>query len=861
LNLHSPGKNPELPIDVRIPQLLQALEETRVLIVEAEPGAGKTTRFPPALLSAPWCTGRVLVTEPRKIAARLSATRVAQEEGSRLGAKVGYQVRFEDQTSAETQLIYLSEGLLLRQLLDRPHLPGVSVVVLDEAHERSSDLDVLLALLKKTLSDRDDLRVVIMSATLDAQAWQNYLPGAQHFECSGRVYPVVRHYEKQGDDRPLCIRVRSAVRSVREEPGDILVFLPGAREIRDCLSALEDWGDLDTLALHGDLPLKEQVRAVSGGQGKKRVILSTNLAESSLTIPGVTTVIDSGLARQKVFDPFSGVGRLETTVISQARCEQRAGRAGRIEEGRVLRLFTVGDFQRRSAQDIPEILREDLTQILLMLLDARLHPHDLSWLSTPTAQDWKKASSCLVTLGALEDNATQLSKVGKMMARLPLPPRCARLFVETQERGLGRRGAIAAALLAEREILQSSRASMGNMVHSTTRTDSDLEDRIELFLQLREGRFNPRLARDLGLDLHGAKQVDRIAASLISRTPNRSEEGLYGKEAESSLRSCLLKAFPDWVAATKGSTRGLLLSTGVQATLSEQSGVSDVPFLLALSLDAPGGKRTHPLVRMACSVSPDWLLEEAMDQVQAKDELRWNPDKERVEEISELRYGKLTLDFEQREARPSAECGKLLTEHVLSRGPAVFDPNGRLARLFLRLELLLKYRPDLAAEFTDQKSAVKIDRSSMFRKAVEMAAEHSVRLSQIRSEDLSSHLFAALTEGQRSALHHQVPENISLKGGRTLTVNYDEGRDPWIESRLQDFFSMTETPCILQGQLPLSLHLLAPNYRAVQVTSDLQGFWSRHYPDLRRQLMRRYPRHLWPEDGSSAKPPTPGKIR
>lgn len=850
-----------LPIDERIFEIVEAIASptNQVVIVEAEPGAGKTTRLPPALLRAPFCKEKVFVTEPRRIAAKLSATRVAEEVGCGLGAEVGYRVRFEDRTGPETRLIYVTEGLLLRQILADPGLSGVSVVVLDEAHERSLDLDVLLALLKRALTKRNDLKLVIMSATLNVQAWQEYLPGSKYFECSGRSFAVSRHYQNSHDLRPLPIEVRSAIRSTLDEVGDILVFLPGAKEIRACQLALQELPGLEVLPLHGDLPLKAQIQAVSGGGTQKRVILSTNLAESSLTISGVTTVIDSGLARQKVFDPFSGVARLETVAISQARCEQRAGRAGRLAEGRVLRLFPLGDFQRRPAQDTPEILRADLAQMLLLLIGAKVSPAELSWLSPAPSSAWEKAQGHLKILGALTEttHGSKLSAEGHAMAAIPLPPRCARLLVESRKRGVGRRGALAAVLLAERDILQSSRIRLGNAQAFTTRTDSDLNDRLELFEQLEGGRFSSRLARELNIDLRAAEQVAKLVG-VLDAGPNND---LSIENSGSLLTSCLLKAFPDWVACPRGSSKELLLSTGVQAALSEQSGVVDSPFILALSCDAPGGKRTRPLVRLACAISADILLSEANDQVETIEELRWNSEKNRVDEVSELRYGKLTLDAERREARPSPECRDILTENVLSRGPAVFDPEGRLAHLFVRFEVLRKCRPDLAEKLNIPETENRQGWEDLWRKAIHAMAEFSSNLTQIVATDLSAHFLDSLPAAQRTTLQHQVPELVTLRGGLALKVHYEQGRDPWIESRLQDFFSMTETPALCQGILPLSIQLLAPNRRAVQITSDLAGFWSRHYPDLRKQLMRRYPKHLWPEDGSTASPPQPGRIR
>ncbi len=866
-------KNPlslaHLPIDDETPKILASLSQhdTNRIILEAPPGAGKTTRVPIALLNEAWCTSQVLVSEPRRIAARLAATRVAQETKTILGQLVGYRLRFADETSENTRLIYLTEGLLLRTLLKNPLLHGVSAVVLDEVHERSADLDVLLALLRRTQKLRPDLKVIAMSATLDAAALGSYFEPCVRHRSQGRTFAVDIEYLARLDERPLAIQVRSAIKSSLKREGDILVFLPGSGEIRACAQALEGIPNAEVLPLHGDLSVTEQAHAIAPGGKKKRIILSTNVAESSVTISGVTTVIDSGLARTQVFDPWSGVSRLETIEISQARTVQRAGRAGRVQAGRALRLYTRANYQSRPPQDIPELLRSDLSSIYLSLLFAKVEPCSLEYISPPAQKSWELARELLQQLGALRENT--LTDIGRAMAQLPLPVRLARVAIESWRLEIAPLGTLAAVLLSERDIKSNTRAFRAKDLDITT-SNSDIEDRIELFEQLKEGHFNGRLARDLNLDIRGARQVDQLQRSILKFLRKACKGLTPTSPPEHPLSAALLAGFVDRVAARRETSRELILSTGTRATLHETSAVMAAPLMLALTADAPFGKRRMAQVRIAHCIEADWLLDVAATEVKAEERHQWNGAKERVDEVSSLTYGKIVLDETRGTASPSEACAKVLAQVALAKGPAIYDPLSRLESLFVRLSLLRTHLPEIfkedallpGEEALNWKEANEAENEERFiSKAIDQAAQSRSHLAAIIEADLASELQSALPEAIQGALRREVPVEVTLRGGKRVQVHFDKGRPPWIESRLQDFFSMSETPHLCRGRLALQLHLLAPNKRALQVTTDLAGFWERHYPDLRRQLQRRYPRHLWPEDGCNAEPPPPGRIR
>ncbi len=872
-----------LPIDEIVPQLLARLSEpsVRVMIVEAPPGAGKTTRLPAAIFQQSWCTGPVLVSEPRRIATRLAAHRVAQELGEAVGQRVGYRVRFEDKTGPNTRLTYLTEGLLLSELLQRPRLPAHSIVMVDEVHERSADLDTLLALLKLKLSQERDLKVVAMSATLNAERLAEYFgPDTVRLVSAGKSYPVTVSYAAKPDDRPLPIQVRSAIKdAIKLETnavaGDILVFLPGAQEIRDCAHALAEVPNFIVQALHGDLPLSEQAQVVNETQAGRRIVLSTNVAESSLTIPGVTVVIDSGLARNAEFDPWAGITRLQTQAISQARAIQRMGRAGRVQPGHAVRLYTHGQFTARPEQDTPELLRSDLSELWLKLLahQARGGPAlaDYHFLDEPPPQSFAQAQQLLTLLGATDQQG--ITSLGLTMSVLPLVPRLSKVVATAHVQGLLAHGCLAAALLSERDLLVSTRRSHEHA--QVIATDSDLDERIERLAQIVAARFDRHLTRDLDLDLQTARSVDQVARnlyrqarSLFSNQKTTDSELYRQLEIETQLgrplAQVLLRGFVDRVAAARGTGREFVLQTGTQATLSPHSGVT-APYLLALSMDAPGGRARKPVIRMAARIDPDWLLELDEGLLTATDDYSFEPSRERVECVSRLCFGKIVLDESRREAPPGPEAQKVLVDAVLARGANSFDPEGKLARARARLRVLLDTCPELLLEHDEVTQAdirqVAHDYGALVNLALTSLASEATSLKQLLSQDLSHALAQALPHELNRHLERETPLTVRLKGGLSVTVNYEQDKAPWIEARLQNFFSMQDTPRICGGRLPVQLHLLAPNHRAVQVTSDLAGFWQRHYPELRKQLMRRYPKHLWPEDGRTALPPTPGKIR
>ncbi len=728
-----------LPIDSLLPVITAELRKSRSLVVEAAPGAGKTTRVPPALLEF----GPVLVLEPRRIAARLAARRVAEEMGERPGETVGYQVRFEEVAGPKTRLRFLTEGVLTRRMLSDPELRGVATVVLDEFHERHLESDLALALLRRLQQTRrPDLRIVVMSATLEAA------PVARYLECGsvrseGRLFDLaVTHLPYS--PAPLEEQVAAALPKLRTQ-GDVLVFLPGAAEIRRAQRALANSGLL-ALPLYGDLSPAEQDLALAPSE-RKKVILATNIAESSVTIDGVSAVIDSGLARVASDSPWTGIPRLDVMRISKASAKQRAGRAGRQGPGEALRLYTAEDFHRRPEHDVPEIARRELSQVCLQLEAMGIHdPRELNWLDAPPDAAIAAAEGLLDRLHA---RGAQAAK----MARLPLHPRLARLVLEADSDD----GCLTAALVSTGERVKSS----------------DLLEALEAPV---EGRI-------------------RATYDQIRRAVRPGGKGM-------PIEKAVLTAFPDRVMKTDH-------------------------FLVAIDVEERSDQ-PDPIVRLSVKIDANWLLDLFPERISERNGAVWNKAAERVEAVSALLYDDLVITETRGGVPDPDEAARLLLAAGAARVIDREDLEDFLARV----------------EFASQHCSIRPITEQDIEAAILDVCRNATRLSEVKGVSLKPALMARINQRM---LDEIAPERLKLPGGRQTKVNYERGKPPWLASRLQDFFGMRESPRLANGKVALVLHLLAPNQRAVQTTTDLAGFWERLYPQVRKELGRRYPRHKWPE--------------
>ncbi|MHB8420709.1 MAG: ATP-dependent helicase HrpB [Myxococcales bacterium] len=816
-----------LPIDPLLPEAVAKLRASSSLVLTAAPGAGKTTRLPRALLEAGFADGgEIVVLEPRRIAARLAAGRVAEELGERIGERVGYQVRFEDVSGPKTRLRFVTEGLLTRRLVSDPTLRGVAAVVLDELHERSVHTDLALALLRRLQRGaRPELRLVAMSATMDPEPVADFLGGAPILASSGRQFEVRIEHLPLPDARPLHDQVASALRRLlaEEVPGHVLVFLPGAAEIRraaEAVAPLAERAELVVLPLHGSLSSEEQDRAVRPTE-RRKVILATNVAETSITIDGVAAVIDGGLARQAGHSAWSGLPTLKLGKVSRASAAQRAGRAGRTRDGVCLRLYTRHDHDGRPAYETPEILRADLAEPLLALKAAGVADAGFEWFEAPPSPALAAAEELLRALGAAEASGV-LTELGRKLARLPLHPRLGRLVVEAAARGAGESGCELAALLAERDV-RADRATL----------HAGPSDPLELLASVR--------GRD-------ASRIDRVARQLARLAGARDAKG-SAAEREEALQVALLTAFPDRVARRRRpGADELLLCGGGAARLARESVVREAELVVAV--DAEGGRAaghgTTVLVRSASAIEPEWLVDLFPERVREEDQVTWDAAAERVRAASRLLYGQIAIEETAGARGDPGRVAAALAEAALAKGPRAFAPAEEVDRLIARVALARERHPEGRLPPLGEEE---------LRAALAELCQGRRSFAELRDVSLLAAALGRLSHDQRRLLDEVAPEHVPLPSGRRAQVEYAAGRPPFLASRLQDFFGLRAGPAIDRGRLPLVLHLLAPNQRAVQVTDDLAGFWERTYPGVRKELSRRYPRHAWPEDPRVAPPP------
>jgi ATP-dependent helicase HrpB len=907
-----------LPIDEILSDVTERLRSAPSLVIEAPPGAGKTTRVPPSILDAGLAgEGGVLVLEPRRIAARMAARRVSEERGERVGETVGYQVRFEDVSSARTRLRFLTEGVLTRRLLADPKLKGVGCVVLDEFHERHLQADVALALLRRLQRTvRPDLKVVAMSATLDAAPVAVYL-GCEVLRSEGRRFEVEVEHAARHDERPLEVQVEAAVRRLVSEglDGDVLVFLPGAASIRRAQGACERVAaeaNLRVLPLHGELPSAQQDEAVRPSDARK-LILSTNVAETSVTIEGVAAVVDSGLARVAGHSPWSGLPVLKVSRVSRASAVQRAGRAGRTREGRCLRLYTAQDFNARPEYETPEVRRLDLAETVLELRASGVEDvAGFDWFEPPQPESLAAAESLLRRLGAT-DELGRVTDAGRSMLRMPLHPRLARIVVEAERRGVASDACTVAALISERDIragrvrlgVEREEKSAGREAPrrgAEKQGSSDLIELLELFSEAEAANFDAERVRRLGLEPNAVRAVSRAGGQLrrtlsrggakgvrrdaqsaaevsrvsperggAGRSRARGNAGRVGaqlsEESERELLISVLAGYPDRVARRRASkeardsSRELLLSGGGTAELAPESVVRGAEFMVAVDAEERGDAASafarssrsgmsaaksgaaKSVVRLASAIEPDWLLDLFADSLAERVEARWNAQGERVEVVRRLVYEQLVVDEWRADKSEGEEVTRALASAALDAGARAFADWEQVESFLARVEFTSGAFPEesLPALSDADVDAALVEMCEGRRSFAELREA-------ARAGELLERVRRRLTHEQSRLVARAAPERVTLARGRQAKVKYERARAPYVASRLQDFFGMSDGPRVACGRVALVLQLLAPNQRPVQVTTDLAGFWSRHYASVRRELSRRYPRHAWPED-------------
>jgi ATP-dependent helicase HrpB len=832
-----------LPIDAVLPEVVAALRDHTALVLRAPAGAGKTTRVAPAMLDARLAKrGQIVMLEPRRLAVRAAARRIALERGGRVGGEVGYHVRFDRQAGRDTRLLIVTPGILLRRLLDDPFLEGVDILIFDEFHERSLDNDLALGiarLLQQTV--RPELRLVVMSATLSTERVAAYLGGCPVVTSEGRLHPIDIVYEPRSMDDPWPeTAARAAERLLDRTDGDLLVFLPGVQEIRRTADALQRRAredDLLVLPLFGDLPPEEQDRALLP-QSRRRIVLATNVAETSVTVEGISGVVDTGLARIMTFDPDLGLDRLELTPIARDSADQRAGRAGRLRPGVCVRLWSEASHRLRPERTEPEVRRVDLAGTLLHLLcmgeaDVQHFP----WLEAPPTAAIEQAFALLRRLGALERQT--VTALGKRLAALPVHPRLGRLLLEGQRLGQVNPAALAAALLSERDPFR--RADAGGPARPRRQaSDSDILERIEAVEEYeRSGRSESPVGN---LQPGVAQAMLRVRDQLVREVRDTGlGEASHSQNADEAVLRALLAAFPDRVARRREGdrTRGVMVG-GKGVRLAPSSRVLDSPLFVCIDVDS---RSTEAWVRQASAVERDWLDRAS---ITSAIEVTFDEDSERVIARRRIRYEDLLLEESVAALPKGEEVGRVLAEAArqhLDRVPPPADSPG--GSLLMRVRWLRCAMPELNLPAFDD---------AELRELVGWLCLSCKSFDDLRRADWRSALESRLTSAQRRAVENEAPERIQVPSGSRLALTYEPGRPPVLAVRIQELFGLRETPRLAGGRVRVLLHLLAPNYRPQQVTDDLASFWANTYPQVRKDLRARYPKHAWPEDPWTAPP-------
>ncbi len=871
-----------LPIDAILPEVVSALRNHSSLVLQAPTGAGKTTRVPPALLDAGLAgNGQIIMLEPRRLAARAAARRMSIERGTALGDAIGYQVRFDRRAGSRTQILVVTPGILLRMLQGDPFLENISIVLFDEFHERGLESDLALGMVRVVQqSVRPELRIVVMSATLDSQRVANYL-GCPVIASEGRLFPVDLVYQPKPNEQSWPIAAANAVRRLLDRTeDDVLVFLPGMGEIRQTARELEpvaEQRDLAVLLLHGDLPLEQQDAALLP-QDRRKVVLATNVAETSVTVEGITGVVDTGLARVLRFDPHVGLDRLEIEPVSKASADQRMGRAGRLRPGICVRLWSEVAHRSRPEQTEPEIRRIDMAGAVLQLLSMGekeiLH---FPWLDPPPEAHVTQAIELLRRLGAIDWTPKEplpetgrgeslvspprfgegpgegffLTDLGKRMARLPVHPRLARLLIEGESFGCANRAALAAALLAERDPFLRSSALPSKSVLSK----SDILDRVEALEEFeRSGCYQFPIG-----ELHraGAQYVLRARDQLLRlldgergcvSAPSEDAHGAlthaHGaltqpRSLDDALLRSLFAAYPDRLARRRNpaSPRGIMVG-GRGVKLMPASRVVEPEFFLCIDVDAGDAEA---LVRLASGVRREWLPAERIVESQR---VEFNPHTQKVEARRLVHFEDLLLDSTAILLPDAEATAPVLAAAALANWERIRPANDSPAGQYLvRLRSLRTWMPEVGLPAFDDAD---------MRELLGWLCATCRSFDELRKADWLGTLQSRLTHAQRMTVEREAPERIEVPSGSRIALTYEEGRSPVLAVRIQELFGLADTPRIAGGRVKVLLHLLAPNFRPQQVTDDLASFWANTYPTVRKELRSRYPKHAWPEDPLAA---------
>ncbi len=837
-----------LPIISLRGELARVLREQNRVVIQAPTGSGKSTQIPQYLLDDGLAgTGRIVVLQPRRLAARLLAKRVAEERQVQLGGEVGFQYRLENVSSRDTRILYVTEGILLRQMQENATLPGITVLVFDEFHERHLEGDLALARARQIQqSSRPDLKIIVMSATLETSLLADYLKPVEVLESPGKMFPVTIEYLPKPSEAPAwdlagdaCERL---INSGQHSEGDILIFMPGAYEIQRTINVVrEALGVRDFVfhALHGELPPAEQDAAVSPS-AKRKVIVSTNVAETSLTIDGVRVVIDSGLARVARFDPHRGINTLLIEKISRASAQQRLGRAGRTAPGHGVRLWTAQEHDQRPAQTLPEIRRLELSGAFLTLKASGIDDlENFPWVEAPEPKSFARAVQLLHDLGALDHNQ-KLTPIGRRMASFPTHPRYARMLLAAHELGCVRAAALIAALSQSRNILLRSE---GKRMDETREDILGGEGDSDLFTLMRAWRFaqgrqfDMQRCRPLGIHAGSAREVAGTLEQLL-RLSERAGLDVSDKPASTeAIQRCILVGFSDQLArrVDQGTLRCRLIHQRT-GELARDSIIRKSDLFVAGEIrEVESRDELRVILSQATAVEESWLRDAFPDDFSEGTQTLFDPNLRRVMTRRTRLFRDLVLDFTEQDCTDPEAAARLLAEEVLSRRCPLKNWDDAVEQWFVRLACLRKWMSELDLPAADDEAK---------RFIVSQICHGAFTYKAIKDAEVFPVLREWITSQGQRWLDQFAPERLELPGGRKAKVIYTLDSAPMTAARIQDLYGVTSLT-VAKGRQPVTIQILAPNQRPVQITTDLANFWKESYPKIKQELSRKYPKHEW----------------
>ena len=840
-----------LPIYEIENEIIARLKTDKRLILSAPTGSGKSTQVPQMLLKHGLLgNGQVVVLQPRRLATRLLAARVAHELGVKLGEEVGYQIRFENVTSAKTKIRFVTEGVLLRQMIEDPQLRGVSAILFDEFHERHLYGDITLAqTLDQQEKFRPDLMLAVMSATLNAGELEKYLSPCAILASEGRMFPVEMEYaELPGyvDKRPVWEQAADAFSQYvhRGGEGDVLVFMPGGFEIAQTIETIRNTSEAKgfiLLPLHGELPPRDQDAAVARYE-KRKVVVATNVAETSLTIDGVRMVVDSGLARVARYDANRGINTLLIDKISQSSADQRAGRAGRTAPGVCMRLWSRDEHSHRALQELPEIKRLDLSEVVLTLKASGVDDlRKFRWLEKPDEVSLTHAEELLADLGALDKNKS-ITPIGRKMLAFPLHPRYARMLLAAQEYGCVYQACLVAALTQGRDLLLRN---CGKEVDSARedllgeKASSDFWILMRAWSFAFNNQFRLDACRKLGIHAVTAKQVGPLFDQFLRIAKSEGLDTKPNEVKDENLQKCILIGFSDRVARRmdQGTLRCELVH-GRGGVLARESSVSQSPLLVVAEIREIEGRdrEVNTILSLGTAIEVEWLRELFPDDIKSDLHVQFDAQQKRVLAAELLRFRDLALAAKRIDPPPAEAAARLLADEIIAGRLLLPNWDHHVEQWLARLNLLCKECADLQLPaITDE------DKKSI----IEQLCHGAVSYKDIKEREVKPIVMSWLSPAQRELLDKHAPERLMLPNGRTPKVNYENGKSPFISLRIQELYDVNQTPKVVLGRVPVTVHILTPGMKPIQVTQDLASFWREQYPKIKSELARKYPRHLW----------------